>query len=357
MNLLNVKKISGLALLLAFFSIAAFAGSKDKKEISVNPGGTVQIELKYGGAITFIGWDKNIAEVEAEGDDDEDNIKIDLDYSGNTLRVKIKGDDGDYEESVDVTINIPRSFNLDFSTQGGAIKIENIEGKLDGSTMGGSIKLNDTSGEASLKTMGGAISLKDCDITGEVETMGGGISYTNSDNFVSKNSEVPELKTMGGGIKIENQPNGVKVKTMGGGIGVDKAKKIVEVETMGGGITISKADAKIVATTMGGSIYAEQICAPDADNRDIKLESMGGEVTLKVPENFDMDVEIELYYDKKHTDRVEIKSDFKLEQTIEDAHKAFGNKKGKVIKAYGKFGSGKNRVKIKTYNSDINLTK
>ena len=130
-----------------------------------------------------------------------------------------------------IEVETPEAFNVDLTTSGGSIRLDNIDGEVDGRTSGGSIRLSGTSADARLTTSGGTI------VVGEV---GGHVS----------------AKTSGGRIAIEHAGGGVRAKTSGGSIAISSAKA-VDAKTSGGSIQLAltgqpEKDSQL--TTSGGSI-------------------------------------------------------------------------------------------------------
>ena len=160
---------------------------------------------------------------------------------------------------------------------------------------------------------------------------------------------------MGGDIDVDEAPFGAKVKTMGGDVSINKAEKYIDATTMGGDIDVKSVDGWVKAVTMGGEIYIKYVGDPDADDRDINLKSMHGDIRLIVPSDFSMDLDLDIVYDMRHEDDVEIISDFDLElkQTSEwereDGHER------KHFYGTGTINGGMNKVKITTYNAKIYL--
>src|SRR5437016_6201726 len=97
---------------------------------------------------------------------------------------------------------------------------------------------------------------------------------------------------MGGDIKLADAPNGANLHTMGGDISVDRAAGKVVAKTMGGNIEIRALNGSAEASTMGGEIRVS------VDGRsaghDLDLYSMGGEIELTLPADFDGEFAVEL---------------------------------------------------------------
>lgn len=352
---------------------------QDNKEYKAQSGGKLSVHLKIGGSITVKSWNKEAVSVEYKLDDcemKELEFEINSDNKNVDIDVEFVDNDDDQDGCVDFTIMVPEKYNIDFSTMGGDIDFSGIDGEFDGSTMGGSILLTNLKGKASVTTMGGDITTKNCDLDGEVKTMGGEIKSVDTKGSLKKSTmggnimmegknisgtdKPVVLSTMGGEINISEAFAGADLNTMGGNIKIEIVKNFLKAKTMGGDIKVLNADAKIDANTMGGNIEVKQNCSPDADNRDIDLTSMGGDITVYVPSGFDMEIEAEIKFDKRHEDKVKIDSDFglTLETTKEwKSNGDHGKNKWKKLTGTFKQGNGKNKVTIKTTCGDIIIKK
>ena len=133
----------------------------------------------------------------------------------------------------------------ELKTMGGNIYFEDVVGNVKGNTMGGKVEMRNVrtmdqkeKGEVQITTMGGSIDVDDAPMGANVHTMGGKISIKKAREFV-------QAKTMGGNIKIAEIDGWVKASTMGGSISVtmvgdpDKGDRHVNLSSMGGDITLT----------------------------------------------------------------------------------------------------------------------
>ncbi|MCF8243312.1 MAG: hypothetical protein K9J16_18195 [Melioribacteraceae bacterium] len=346
-----------------------------EKEFDVQPGEELVIDLETGADIEVEGWDKNVVSVvyNVTGPDaDKISVEIERTSSGVEITSRRSSHKNNIQTDESVTVKVPRVFDLEFSTMGGYVKLTGIEGELEGTTMGGEFILEDLKGNLSLTTMGGDISLTDSDVDGKVKTMGGDImiddiignvdaSSMGGDiihrNVMRRNGDVAgdevSISTMGGNVEVDEAEHGAKVKTMGGDIKVKTVKKFLDASTMGGDIKVMSLDGKADVSTMGGDIEMT-VTGSSFDESDIKMKSMGGTVELYVPSNFSMDVQIEIRYDKRHSEDAVVVSDYEFKEETRDAEKDWG-KSTKILKASGSFNGGKNKVYIKTVNDKVVL--
>lgn len=162
------------------------------------------------------------------------------------------------------------------------------------------------------------------------------------------------LSTMGGDIHLGDVGGTAKAKTMGGVITIDHATGSVEASTMGGPITIGHAEGAIKASTMGGDITA-RMAGSSPNERDIDLSSHGGTITLTVPKDFPMDVQITLATTKNAPRSYDIIDHIGLEKRESPDWDNTDGTARKFTYARGRVGNGLNHVVIKTINGDVIL--
>lgn len=353
-----------------------------QKEFKVREGQKLDIDLKTGGSITITGWEKNILQVKVTFRNHDETIpRIEMKQSGDVVSIESEFDpmENGNHRSPKLDIYLPYRFDLKIKTMGGEISLDQIQGEFEGKTMGGSLSFSHLKGRIDMTTMGGNISLKESDIDGSIKTMGGRVVLENvigdikgssmGGNVVYKNvrtrkgestGKVVKITTMGGSINVDQALEGADVHTMGGKIHIKHARQFVKAKTMGGDITIDEIDGWVTATTMGGEIEVTMTGDPDKGKRDVQLTSMGGDITLEVPADLSMNIDIELSYTKGSWKKYKIESDFKLniEETKEwvKSHDSHGYYQ-KIISGKGKTRDGKNLVKIKTIDGNIYLKK
>jgi hypothetical protein len=340
-----------------------------KKNFKVTPGSLLDIDLESGGSINVKGWDKNEVDVKASlTGKNWKKLEVNIEENSGNVTITSKllnHHHGNSNASVDLEIFVPQKYNVSFETMGGGVTLMNIEGEMNGQTMGGSLKLAQLKGNLSLKTMGGNIDLIDSDVDGKVETMGGHVTVDNVSGGVqgssmggnveyknikrSDNSNSHEkivISTMGGAINLDDAPNGAEVKTMGGGININSASKFVKANTMGGDITINKIDGDADVTTMSGDVDIKVLGDSKTTGRDIHLVSMNGDVIVKVPKDFSMEINARI-----ENDSFEITSDFPLsKKRISD-----DEDDDEYILGTGKISGGNNMVKLEAKNGNIRI--
>jgi hypothetical protein len=235
----NLAPALALAMLLS--ALPAHADPRTTERTFPAPtAGVLSLAAKHGGEIRISGWDK--PEIHVLVTDKKGNYKVDFVPAGANL--EIRGSyDGPKLRSISTEvvfeIQVPRTFDLRLSTDGGGISLQAIEGSIRAATMGGNLKLVELAGTMDIRTMGGNIEAAHC-------------------------SAVGPLRTSGGNVAIANARGGV------------------DVETMGGNIRIGTVDGPVKAHTSGGTI--EILLGPEAE--DCSATTNGGDITLKVPEGY-----------------------------------------------------------------------
>ncbi|MBU2494360.1 MAG: hypothetical protein KJ571_17165 [Bacteroidetes bacterium] len=373
-----LKSLKLFVLLLFVVPVYLSAQKTFEKQFDVKANEKLVIDLETGASIKVEGWNKNIVSAVAEvgGRNKEE---VEFNFEKTSYGVEITSEylyrDENYNSKIELKVMVPNKFNVDFKTMGGNVELLGVEGKLEGTTMGGSIDLKNLKGYLDIKTMGGSIELTNSEVDGNVETMGGSIlvedvigdvnASSMGGKVIQKNVKSSkksvgkeiDISTMGGSINIDEALHGANIKTMGGKISVNKVKQFLKAETMGGDIYVKEADAWIKAKTMGGDVEVKLNCDPKTDDRDVELISMHGDVTLYVPSNFSMDLDIEIRYSEDDEDEVDIVSDFNIkEEVTEDSKKSHWNKT-MILHGSASLNGGKNKVEIKTVNGRVYLKK
>jgi hypothetical protein len=371
----NKPKYFGIIILTALCLFTYTIKAEEyKKEYKVEPGQELRLDLETGTRIEIAGWDKNVVDIYLEvSGRDSDLFEVEFEQTNNGVEVNT-----DYEyhhrdvkcKSV-IKVKVPNKFDLDFSTLGGSVSIDGVEGTIEGTTMGGEYDLRNLKGELDCETMGGEISLVDSEVDGKVKTMGGRVKLENivgdvdattmggsiiQKNVKSKsgNRSAQNVSTMGGDVEISEASNGAYAKTMGGNIKVEYVKDFLEAETMGGSIKVKQLDGRIKATTMGGEIEVVMVGNPEEGDRNVYLKSMGGDIELVVPESLSMDIDVEIEW-TRHSSEPEIITDFGVESKI--SNNDGRRKHNRYVTGRKIVNGGKNRIKIRTVNSDVRILK
>jgi hypothetical protein len=283
-----------------------------EREFVVSPGKRLDVELRSGGSIEISGWEKeSVCVVVHLGGWNWRDYRIEFDERASGLQV-VSYDAGNHKllyPLAELEIKVPNKFDININSQGGNIYMDGISGAFEGVTRGGSLNLTNLKGRVKLKTMGGDIKLSDSDVSGEVQTMGGQVfikdvtggvkglsnaghvSYTSSQERVEEETEPGvRISSMGGAVGVETAPMGAELSTMGGDIYVGSAALYVKAKTMSGNIYVNAIDGWVHAVTMFGNIVVNMTGDPEKGNRDVILNSNGGDISLTLPAELSMNV-------------------------------------------------------------------
>ena len=218
--------------------------------------------------------------------------------------------------SATIEIHIPRHYNLEVSTGGGNIDVQDIDGRLSLTSAGGNITVGhvgggDDSGRdaagnkidklmvrsrspqepvllvaARIETQGGRISVGDVAGTLRATTAGGYITTGNITGGAI-------LRTGGGQIHAGRIAGAAALDTGGGSIHIESAGSSVAADTAGGGIVLRQADAPLRVSANNGSITAwlSEIpglkTAGDTGGQKPRgasqLSSTGGDIVVYIP--------------------------------------------------------------------------
>lgn len=260
-----------------FFSFSAFA-DVIKRGFNVGDGGTLHLDGAYGDIRIVTGGtgvaievirdadgrrgERRMAEHKITFEQRGNDVLIDSDFDGDRVRW-FSWDGDDYD--VQWNIRVPDRYNVDVSTSGGKIEIDEIEGTVDARTSGGGIRTGRLGGKSTLKTSGGSIT-------------------------VDGASAELLAHTSGGSITIGDTTGPVEAKTSGGSIKLARINGSVVARTSGGGIRIEDAAGSVDARTSGGSIHAQISRQPNGDSR---LSTSGGGVVVTLAPSIAVDLDAE----------------------------------------------------------------
>ncbi len=393
MKLPNWISVNLLALAVNLCAtLPAFAQNGDiQEEFEVLPGGTLNI-LSDAGPITVRSWDEPRVVVRVINPEAYD---VSFEHSNNEIRVV--AEDARGRSRISFEAQVPREFNLELDTGGGAIEVGELLGTVSADTSGGSIIVGrvengdvvvDTSGgrieisevvngDVSADTSGGRIEIGN--VVGDVEadTSGGAITVGNVDgNVVADTSggdiQVGEVTgnvtldtsggsiragfaggtmnvdTSGGNITLAGSNRLLIADTSGGNIRVSRSGGPVQVDTSGGNIFLGAIDGYIEAETSGGSIEAELGSLQPGQDAHIYLESSGGDIELRLPASHAATIEARIQVSRRSRGDYRIYTDFPLTITGQDDREVIGR---------GDSNGGGDLIRIETSNGDIRITR
>ncbi len=171
--------------------------------------------------------------------------------------------------SAELEVQAPRSTSdTILSTEGGALEVNGLAGRVNADTAGGSIRMDQIGGSVRATTAGGGIQLGSIGGDIRAETAGGSIQLEHAGaNAI--------LTTSGGGITAEYVEGKLQAETAGGSIRAERVKGSVFAGTAGGSIRLGSVGGLINAETAGGSIHVAS--APSG----VHAEAAGGRIRLE----------------------------------------------------------------------------
>jgi hypothetical protein len=287
-------RIATMAVLLLAFA-PAVAAKDFEDRIAAKPGGRLRVDLK-GGSV----------EVESHGDNE---VRVDANVRGvgsRAMDFDLEGDGVDVEFTADVRawasvfggpqvrvrLRVPERYDIDISTGGGDVDLQEIQGEVTARTSGGSIEVDEIEGPVFLWTSGGSIDAKEIRGNLEARTSGGGIRAAEVTGSV-------EAHTSGGPIKVTDVQGAVDLHTSGGEIAVrftDAPEGVLE--TSGGGIEVDFPEdvgASLDAKTSGGRVEVEHgvevrgsrdpqhvVGEINGGGRTLRLRTSGGDIRVRI---------------------------------------------------------------------------
>jgi hypothetical protein len=223
----------------------------DRGDVEITPGASGRVEIHLIRVIR--------SGSKSESEEILKRFEVQFSQEQTAVSVKLRYHDGalNFFHWMDVAdvrfvVRVPRRFNLDVHTSGGAIDVGELQGTVKGRTSGGAIKLGQIDGTVDIDTSGGAI-----DVAGATSRL--------------------TAHTSGGGIRIGSAGADVEARSSGGSIAINHAVGSVLARTSGGGIQIEGAGGPIDATTSGGSVSVRLTSQPRGETR---LTTSGGGISL-----------------------------------------------------------------------------
>jgi DUF4097 and DUF4098 domain-containing protein YvlB len=373
-----------LAGTMAIFAVnMVYADDKAVENIDFEPGQTLKLDFNAGGSIRIEGWDRSGIEVAYE-DDDHGLDRYDIQFESTKDGLVVTADllKGYNNSGIEFHFKVPDELVVEIDSAGGGVQLENLVGDFSGHTGGGNLIIKNVAGDLNLRTGGGRILVEDSDVDGRVKTGGGKVLVKNVTgdfdatsgggevkflNFTSASGKTVSpnnhdlkdassgtvlISNAGGKIKVDSAPEGADVYTGGGKIQVRNADRFVAAKTGGGDIELELTEGWVDASTGAGDVEVN-IAYNSSDKGDIKIISGLGDVTLTVPEDFSMNLVVELGVTNNTRMSYTVRSDFDIKtETDLDWNYAFGTPR-KVTRGTANVNGGDHTVYIRTVNGDV----
>ncbi len=262
------------SLILFAITASCLASTEENvtKQIDAAAGGKLIVDVDLGTIEIAPGADGKVA-IEAKRKIDSANEAQEKEYfaatpltviqEGNTVTIRAQRKEehhswtwnGNVSMDARYTVRLPKSFNVDLQTGGGAILATDISGTIKAKTNGGKLRFKGLQGPIEGKTNGGDVDVAGCAGPTQIATNGGTIE-------VNDGSGSLDASTSGGHVAVRNQAGDAIVKTSGGRLQLENVR------------------GNLVGKTSGGSISA--ILFP-ATAGDVKLETSAGSIDVVVP--------------------------------------------------------------------------
>lgn len=279
-------------LLLVGTALTALATSQEiiQRHFDAAPNGKLIVDVGFGTVqVTGAGDNKTvginarrIVEMTDKAREKEfvEAVPILISQENNVITVQARSDrswtwHGDHNRmEAHYSVQIPKDFNLELHTGGGAIELADVNGEIHANTAGGNLTFGRIHGPTDAKTSGGDIKLTDCDGALKIQTSGGRI-----DSAGGKGSL--DLHTAGGQVLVHDFAGGVNVQSGGGRVTLDNDAGPITARTGGGAIhaTIAAATDTKLETNAGAIVVA----IPASGGFDVDAHSGVGEVITDLP--------------------------------------------------------------------------
>ncbi len=349
-------------------------------EVPVRSGGTLELDLKTGAAVTITTWDEPRIRMTAtlSGRNWRDTqVELVPESSGARLTTRYRTSGGRQQSSHKLTITIPRRFNVRINSAGGGVEVAGTEGEITGSTGGGDIRIDGARGRAELSTGGGSIRVTRSHLGGTVTTGAGGViiedntgsleAYSGAGGVIRGSKAGEHVAVAGGGfvrssdgrvivdkpggdVSISNAAGGATVSTGGGAVTIGRAGGSVSASTGGGAVTIGPVKGEASASTGAGDVV---VTVDEDDTEDVNITSGNGRVTLIVPRSLSASLDLESAYTNNRRSPTRIISDWPLGVTETREWDSSRGTPRRYVRVRQDIGSGGRTIRVRTVNGDI----
>lgn len=279
------------SLLLLVIAARCFAASEENvtKQFDARADGKLIVDVDCGTIDIAPGADGKVA-IEAHREITSANEEREKEYfaatpllisqDGETITIRAQRNEqhhswswnGNVTMDARYTVRLPKSFNVDLHTGGGAIIAGEITGTMKAKTNGGKLRFNGWHGSIEAKTNGGNVEISGCAGPTQLATNGGKIE-------VNDGSGSLDAKTSGGSVEVRNQAGDAIVQTSGGRLKLDNVSGNLVGKTSGGSITA------VLARSVPG---------------DVKLETSAGSIDVVVPATAALNIDAQAHSGRVH---------------------------------------------------------
>lgn len=336
--------------------------------VAAKPGERILLDLRTGGSVRIRPWEKDSAWVKAtvgERDARQTHVTIGRDDGGVVVRSVYTGSEDVQQTQHHFEVRVPRRFDVDIHSDGGAIDIDGLEGTISGRSGGGELTLTHLNGQIDLSTGGGTVLVKDSHLSGKVSTGGGGVKlkgvsgnlqgYSGSGGVVKAESakgdgSIHVIDKPGGAITVASAPNGAVLSTGGGDVVVGPSAGAVSVRSGGGSIRLGPVSGSATAITGAGDVTVTVV---GAGPHSVEVRSGKGLVTLNLPEGLDARLDLETGYTESLGHATHINSDIPLQIEKTDRWDDSKGTPRKYVRGQAVLGKGGGLIRVRTTNGDI----
>jgi beta-lactamase regulating signal transducer with metallopeptidase domain/DUF4097 and DUF4098 domain-containing protein YvlB len=332
-----------------------------ERTLDARSGARLVLDLETGGAVTVHGWDepRALLRVRLAGPNWRDT-RVDFERveAGVRLHSDFAGYRGTTRTNHEFELWVPRQSDIELSSAGGSLSIDDLDGRFSGHTGGGEIDIRGAKGRSTLSTGGGDVSVTASDLRGTVSTGGGsvvlskvtgGLRGSSGSGPVVYGERAGQLMTRGAdlrssdttadlsGITItsdritavngrgtvttttdNNRTNSIgrsldrgplHITKAGGAISLDEVPDGATIHTGGGNIVVERAGGDLTATTGGGDVELRRvegsasvstgsgdvrITVVDDEDREHNIEARSGRGTIELVLPRSLDARVEL---------------------------------------------------------------
>lgn len=277
---------------------------------------------------------------------------------------------------VTLEIDVPPNFQIDASTGGGNIQLDDVTGHVELSTAGGDISTGNVTGSARLETKGGHITVKN--VTGDLISdtggghitsgiIGGNASLRTSGGHIRASSigGAAHLYTGGGNVTLEHSGGELSAETSGGQIEVGEASGLVRAKTGGGGIRVVRMSGPSDLHTVGGNIYLTQVDSavkastaaggitawfvmPSKHAGNCEFDSSDGDIVVYLPRQLPATIDAQVEMADEH--RVIVDPAFPIKLSYDDQSNGL-----RTIHAEGSLNGGGEVLRLRAIEGNIRV--
>ncbi len=285
-----------VALLLALSASAASAFTEQKiaQEFDAAPGGKLIVDVDFGTVDVSAGGGGKVAVEAYRKIDSRDETQekayfaaapLLITQDGDTVTVRTHSphrdnDNWNWSGSVTMdaryTVRLPRQFNVDLHTRGGAISVNGVKGEIKTNTSGGKLKFTQLEGPIDGKTSGGSIEMSSCIGDSKINTSGGSIDVKSGRGRL-------DARTSGGSIVVRDYIGDTDVKTSGGRLALENVSGKITGKTSAGSIDISLTEPVTDDVNLDSSAGSIDVIVPPKAGLTVDAKTSMGKIRTEIP--------------------------------------------------------------------------